>query len=88
SEAGGTTAQPAWVDFMKIALKDVPEQDLTLPENIIRVRIDRNSGLLTKKNDDSSMWEYFEAGTQPTEYVSDDSGTDLYTEDEDGDSLF
>lgn len=88
SEAGGTTAQPAWINFMKVALKDVPEQELDLPDNIIRVRIDRNSGLLTKKNDDSSMWEYFEAGTQPTEYVSDDSGTDLYIEDEDGDSLF
>ncbi|OEF30061.1 penicillin-binding protein 1A [Vibrio rumoiensis] len=87
-ESGGTTAQPAWVDFMKVALKGVPEQPLDLPPGIIRVRIDVNSGLLTKKNDSSSMWEYFDAGTQPTEYVSDDSGTDLYTEDADGDSLF
>ncbi|WP_105902872.1 penicillin-binding protein 1A [Vibrio gangliei] len=87
-ESGATTAQPAWVDFMKVALKDVPEQKTQLPPGIIRVRIDRDSGLLTRKNDDSSMWEYFEAGTEPTEYVSDEQGTDLYSEDEDGDSLF
>lgn len=87
-ESGATTAQPAWVEFMKIALKDVPEQEKPLPPGIIRVRIDRDSGLLTNKNDDSSMWEYFESGTQPTEYVSDEKSTDLYSEDEDGDSLF
>ena len=88
SESGATTAQPAWIEFMKIALKDVPEQEKQLPPGIIRVRIDRDSGLLTDKNDDSSMWEYFEAGTQPTESVVEDQGTDLYSEDEDGDSLF
>lgn len=88
SESGATTAQPAWVEFMRIALKDVPEQAKQLPPGIIRVRIDRDSGLLTDKNDGSSMWEYFEAGTQPTESVVEDQGTDLYSEDEDGDSLF
>lgn len=87
-ESGGTTAQPAWVNFMRVALKDVPEKDLQLPEGIIRVRIDRESGLLTHKNDNSSMWEYFAVGTQPTEYEPDAATNNLYTEDEDGDSLF
>lgn len=87
-ESGAVTAQPAWIDFMGAALKDVPEKELDIPEGIIRVRIDTSTGLLTKKNDGSSMWEYFKQGTQPTEYVSDDTGTDLYTEDAEGDSLF
>ncbi len=87
-ESGATTAQPAWIEFMKIALKDVPAQEKQLPPGIIRVRIDRDSGLLTDKNDSSSMWEYFKTGTQPTESIVEDQGTDLYSEDEDGDSLF
>lgn len=58
-EAGARTAQPAWVDFMKVALAGVPSQEKEIPANIVRVRIDRNSGLLTNKFDASSMFEYF-----------------------------
>ncbi len=87
-ESGGTTAQPAWVDFMKVALADTPATEETMPDGIIRVRIDRATGLLTKKTDESSMWEYFKAGTQPTEYAIDEAAEDLYSADEDGESLF
>lgn len=67
-EAGAKTAQPAWVDFMKVAMEDVPQQNKALPPEIVRVRIDRESGLLTRKSDATSMFEYFVQGTQPTEF--------------------
>lgn len=70
AEAGAKTAQPAWIDFMVDALVDVPEQRKVIPSDIVKVRIDRNTGLLTRSNDSSSMFEYFEKGTEPTEYVS------------------
>nr|WP_086937754.1 PBP1A family penicillin-binding protein [Thaumasiovibrio occultus] len=66
--AGGNIAQPAWVDFMKVALADVPEQRKVVPNNIVRVRINRNTGLLTTRSDRNSMYEYFVKGTEPTEY--------------------
>ena len=34
-EAGAKTAMPAWVAYMKAALSDVPERQLTLPPNIM-----------------------------------------------------
>nr|WP_252724316.1 PBP1A family penicillin-binding protein [Vibrio hepatarius] len=79
AEAGAKTAQPAWVDFMKAALTDVPTQEKEIPANIVRVRIDRNSGLLTNKFDSSSMFEYFVEGTEPVDYVSDEVMDTIYT---------
>lgn len=73
AESGAKTAEPAWINFMRAALKDHPQHELVLPPNIIRVRIDRATGLLTNKTDYTSMFEYFIQGTQPTEYVSDSS---------------
>lgn len=79
AEAGAKTAQPAWVDFMGLALKDVPAQRKEIPEDIVRVRIDRDTGLLTNKSDGSSMFEYFVKGTEPTEYISERFGDDIYS---------
>ena len=76
AEAGAKTAQPAWIEFMQLALKDVPEHKPALPSNIVQVRIDRDSGLLTHKSDFTTRFEYFVQGTEPTEYVIDnDSGS-------------
>ena len=36
SETGGKAALPMWIDFMRVALKDVPEQPFTPPAGIIK----------------------------------------------------
>ncbi|EDP57922.1 PBP1A family penicillin-binding protein [Vibrio sp. AND4] len=69
AESGAKTAEPAWIDFMHTALEGKPQQGKNIPDDIVRVRIDRDSGLLTHKVDGSSMFEYFKKGTEPTEYV-------------------
>ncbi|MBJ2146659.1 PBP1A family penicillin-binding protein [Vibrio sp. IB15] len=79
AEAGAKTAEPAWVDFMGTALAGVPAQRKEIPENIVRVRIDRDTGLLTNKYDSSSMFEYFEKGTEPTEYITERFNDDIYS---------
>ncbi|MDV7104234.1 PBP1A family penicillin-binding protein [Vibrio sp. TH_r3] len=68
-EAGAKTAQPAWIDFMKVALADAPKTEKVIPAGIVRIRIDRESGLRTNKSDSSSMFEYFERGTEPTRFA-------------------
>jgi penicillin-binding protein 1A len=89
AEAGAKTAQPAWVDFMHTALEDVPKQQKVIPPEIVRVRIDRDSGLLTNKFDSSSMFEYFLEGTEPTEYVAEELGDSIYSSSGgDGEELF
>ncbi|MCG3725220.1 PBP1A family penicillin-binding protein [Vibrio cincinnatiensis] len=86
AEAGAKTAQPAWIDFMRSALADVAVENTPIPKKIVRVRIDRESGLLTHKLDSSSLFEYFIQGTEPTEYVTEDT-QDIYSADG-GDGLF
>nr|WP_214651557.1 PBP1A family penicillin-binding protein [Vibrio anguillarum] len=79
AEAGAKTAQPAWIDFMRQVLVNVPAQDKPIPANIVRVRIDIDTGLLTNKFDSSSMFEYFIQGTEPTEYVAESVSDNIYS---------
>lgn len=60
-EAGAQTALPAWINYMKVALKDKVERKEVLPPNIIQARIDASSGYLG-----NSLNEYFIKGTEPT----------------------
>ncbi|WP_218353426.1 penicillin-binding protein 1A [Alteromonas lipotrueiana] len=76
SESGAHAAQPAWIRFMEQALKDVPEQFVSVPEDMVRVRIDRTSGKLTRRTDHTTLFEYFITGTEPTVYVMDDQVND------------
>ncbi|MEI8604684.1 penicillin-binding protein 1A [Pseudoalteromonas sp. B160] len=69
AESGAKTAQPAWIDFMRVALKEKPEAPIEPPEGLVSVRIDLATGLLSQKNDYTSRFEYFEKGTSPTKYV-------------------
>ncbi|PJG84729.1 penicillin-binding protein 1A [Conservatibacter flavescens] len=61
-EAGASTAMPAWIDYMKTSLEDIPERQLAVPPNIIEKRIDPNSGLLANGG---GIVEYFIKGTEP-----------------------
>jgi penicillin-binding protein 1A len=89
AEAGAKTAQPAWVGFMGMALEGHDVVGKQVPNDITRVRIDRDSGLLTNKTDGSTMFEYFKIGTEPTEYVQESLTDTLYSSDESGgESLF
>jgi len=69
AEDGAKAAQPAWIRFMQRALANMPEQSTLVPEGIIRVRIDRETGMLTQRTDASSMFEYFRKGSEPTSFV-------------------
>ncbi|MDP3268030.1 MAG: penicillin-binding transpeptidase domain-containing protein, partial [Legionella sp.] len=60
-------ALPLWIDFMKEALKDKPENELKQPENVVAVRIDPASGLLAKPNQDNGIIEYFRDKEVPSE---------------------
>lgn len=71
-EDGAKGAQPAWIRFMQKVLANVPEVEKHIPEGIVRVRIDSETGKLTRRTDYTSMFEYFKAGTEPTTYVTDD----------------
>lgn len=74
-EGGAKSAQPAWDDFMKIALAGAPEEPITPPPGIVTVNIDRSTGMLA--NGGNSREEYFIEGTQPTQQAVHEVGTTL-----------
>ncbi|MFT5756228.1 MAG: penicillin-binding protein 1A [Alteromonadaceae bacterium] len=76
-EAGAKTAQPAWIDFMKEALKGYPVEPFKQPYGLLSVRIDKKTGKLTNKTDKTSQFEYFTVDTAPTEYVTQDNSGDI-----------
>jgi len=76
SEDGAKAAQPAWIRFMQVALAGMPETPLTIPPAVTQVRIDRNTGKLTKRTDHTAMFEFFAAGTEPVLMVRDDQVID------------
>ena len=76
-EFGAKSAQPAWITFMQTALKDMPVEAFEQPEDMISVRIDKATGKLTTKTDKTSLFEYFMAGTAPTEYVTQDTSSEI-----------
>jgi len=58
-EFGGTAALPIWIDFMRAALRDIPERTRRLPPGIVRVKIDPDTGLLAAPGQPGAIEEYF-----------------------------
>ena len=65
-ESGARAALPIWIDFMEAALSGKAHHRTRVPENIIRLRVNRQTGLPTNEEDPDSYLEFFVAGTQPT----------------------
>ena len=66
---------------MEYALAEKPHSPIPVPEKIVRVRIDRTSGKLTRRTDHTTLFEYFLQGTEPTSYVLDDEVVDPASQD-------
>jgi len=64
AETGGRAALPIWIDYMREALKDVPEKPLTAPANIVKATVNSETGQLTDASDPKAMDEYFVKGTE------------------------
>lgn len=66
-EYAANLALPLWVEFMKVALKNKPEQEFKQPDNVVAVRIDPISGLLARSNQANGIIEYFRDKDVPSE---------------------
>jgi penicillin-binding protein 1A len=63
-EEGARTAAPIWVDFMREALRGVPEKPATMPEGIIEMKVNAATG--GKKDADlDPVFEYFRTDMLP-----------------------
>jgi penicillin-binding protein 1A len=71
-EEGARTAVPIWVDYMREALKGVPEKPLPIPDGIIEMKVNAATG--GKKDADlDPVFEYFRTDMLPSDegYVGD-----------------
>ena len=83
-EEGSRTALPIWIDFMRVALRGAPENQLPIPEGIVSVLIDKSTGCPARAGQPNTMFEYFREGHVPKcdnvddipDIFNDASGTD------------
>jgi penicillin-binding protein 1A len=64
-EVGGRAALPAWMEFMREALKDVPDEEPEMPEDIVILRIDPRTGVLADAATEEAIFEVFRAEDAP-----------------------
>ncbi len=70
-EEGSRTALPVWIDFSRIAYEGVPNRTLPMPDGIVSVRIDRETGCPARAGQPNAVFEIFEAGRIPECEVED-----------------
>jgi len=64
-ETGARAALPMWLEFMRTALADTPEQWPDLPEGMVTVRIDGETGEYAGPNVDNAVFEIFREENAP-----------------------
>ena len=73
-EFGGTAALPIWINYMREALRDSPEQSRPLPPGLVNVRIDPQTGALAGSRQPDAIFEYFREEHVPRQLHEDDQG--------------
>jgi len=69
-EVGGRAALPAWMAYMKEALKGVPEVPLKMPPGIVSVRIDPKTGKRARAGQKDAIFEVFRSENVPKESIA------------------
>jgi penicillin-binding protein 1A len=64
-EEGSRTALPIWIEFVRIALRGVPEHQMPRPEGIVSVKIDRRTGCPARAGQANVIFEVFREGHVP-----------------------
>ena len=87
-EVGGKAALPIWIDYMRVALNDVPDQTPEIPEGITQARIDPVTGLLARIENPDAIMEVFDMGSLPSmEDAIEGDQSDAVTEEDPYDSF-
>lgn len=88
AETGGRAAAPIWLRFMQGALAGTPIKGFTVPEDVVFVKIDKDTGLLATPKSRETVFECFKEGTAPTESASSApiQGSDFFRLEAEGES--
>ncbi len=64
-ETGAGAALPMWIDYMREALRDRPEHNMSQPEGMVSVRIDAQTGQYTAADNPDAIFELFRVENAP-----------------------
>jgi penicillin-binding protein 1A len=64
-EEGSRTALPVWIEFMRDALRGVPENQMPMPPGIVSVLIDKATGCPARAGQSNVTFEVFRQGHVP-----------------------
>jgi penicillin-binding protein 1A len=64
-ETGSHAALPIWVDFMREALRGVPEKQMPRPDGLVNVKINATTGEAATDTDTNTMFEVFRTENAP-----------------------
>jgi len=65
SETGSHAALPIWIDFMREALRGVPEKQFPRPDGLVNVKINAETGEAATDTDTDTMFEIFRSENAP-----------------------
>ncbi len=82
NDTGGAVAGPIFRDFMKVALKDKPDQPFRIPEGVRLVRVNATTGKPATSADKNVIQEAFRADMEFVEETAPLSGDNSVTADE------
>lgn len=69
-EAGGVAALPIWIDYMRVALRGVPQEEQRLPDNMVALHVHPDSGLLVDSEFEGAISEAFLLDQVPAQHVA------------------
>lgn len=64
-ELGGRAALPVWMEYMAVALEGLEDKQPVMPEGLSQARIDPESGMLARLDNEDAIMEIFQAGRLP-----------------------
>jgi len=87
-EYGATLALPLWIDYMKIALKKLPEVEIKAPTSIVSLAINPLTGLRVGEHTPGSILEFFSEKNTPAEDDNESKNTASYSPQNTTEDLF
>ncbi len=64
-ETGARAALPIWIEFMQTALSDMPLQYFDIPDDIVSIRMDPETGTAVSRDAPRGVSAFFKKGTEP-----------------------
>jgi penicillin-binding protein 1A len=58
-EYGSNNPLPIWIEYMQVALREIPEETLPVPAGVVTIKIDPRTGRVASPTQQDAIFEYF-----------------------------